>query len=467
MKQMIKSLTLVSIMALILGLGGCAQNKAVIAGDEYFKAGKYQLAVEAYSRAMPQEPDNEELHKKSIEALNRYHQSLDVLLIEAQKLEQQKKHGTAMFLYGKVASANYKASARTRYNQLKAQIRARNLYKLNASYDKKVFGKYFLQNKSNIQLVDKIDESQSNEMGISMKLASPKFHIKSFTKTGSGKYVSGKQQVTNPSYTKQEDEIESKEREMESKQAWVDKLTSRSQNMADLQAAQSELAQAQSRLRSAVAGSPDHKSAQANVKDAQNAVAKQKKRRQNIFNDLATAREDYRNIHASLAYARRLILTIPTTIWVDAYKTHTYPIFVNTQHINALLSYQDSNGKSASTLVRASFTNQSHDAQPIIRVSAAPRREIDERELVKKLHLAAQEHGEGIVDEYVDAYRNGILTRAEQSSDPSEKLELWINYALVGSSDDVSHTISTQVREQLSRLYGHGADFDLSKILFL
>ncbi|WP_020407812.1 tetratricopeptide repeat protein [Hahella ganghwensis] len=151
--QLIKLSRVLMSVLMVATVSGCAHHNLMEAGEEYTSQGRYELAMQAYQKALKLEPDDQETMDRFYQSRDHFDQWLANVRQVADAAYSQSQQGKAMMLYGKIADATQDPAALARYNEIHRQMAANHQLYMQVEADPYLFGNGLGQEINGLTLV--------------------------------------------------------------------------------------------------------------------------------------------------------------------------------------------------------------------------------------------------------------------------------------------------------------------------
>jgi exonuclease VII small subunit len=455
-----------------VALSGCAHKNLIEDGQQFEQAGRYEMAVEQYQKALELKPKDSKTRQKLALAQQSLDLWLDELLQQADTAKTRGLKGRALILYSKVAQLRRDAHALAQYKSLHQQLKSQARYRL-AINSPKALGNNIGDGLADVIITEQAELDQANQFTLAVKAAQPTFKTTSTIKEVTQSYVSGSETVANPDYLdlqqhigEHRDNIDHLQGDYAHKRDELDGLHHRLTILEkDLQIARLSLAQAKPKQQNYWRAEVDRRHHL--VVDQQNRY----NHARHQFDDLAHQIDDQQ---AQLNKALNELSYLPPTIEQDVYSDHSYRVEKVTRTGAGKLTVSFSGANNSFThadqirskTVKASYSDEGHDEQPRLDLAFNPVKLQSDQNIGRKYYQNSKVQTQSAIIKHLKDYRQHLRNRADQANGIDHKLEAWVHYGLSGSNG-VDHSTQSAMTQQLKQEYGIAGEFNVNELLYL
>ena len=453
---------------LLVGLvtTGCAHKDLIDAGEDYNRQGRYELAVVKYSKALELKPNNKKTREKLAIAQLQLDLWLDDLLLDADAAKQNGLEGRALLLYSKVAKLRKAPHALAQYKLLHQQLGNDVRYKVAAQYPT-TLGKNLGHRLKDIQIINKADESQSNQFAVKLSYSKPAFKTRTKLKDRTQSYVSGVETVANPDYLHLQDDIAQDRENVHNYAGQYDHLYS------DVQASQRKLTSlrkdreiAQLKMGNAQPNSSTYQHWYSEVNRLNRLVSNAEQSLSNFQHEYDDIDHKLTSVKQQLSEHLNELSYLHPTAQQDVYSDYNYQIKEVTRMAVGKLTLAFAGEGSKLKNISASDTDIGHESHPTINLDFNPVKLKNESRLTSDYYSDARRQAEKSITRHMTDYRNNLRDKANQLSGTDERLEGWVRYGLSGAKG-VDQGTARRMQNQLQQEFGIAGEFDINKLLHL
>lgn len=443
----------------MLFLSGCAHKNFVDAGKELMVQQQYELAVEKFTDALQEQPDNEKTQQHLAQAqhhLDRWAKSLKQSAIQAEENQQREK---ALILFAKVLQLTQDKQANTNYKRLYEALRRSSMLPVTLS------PKSLPINESLIASTDGLYISQQpHATTLTFSQSNPIFEIQQSTKTLQTQYISGTQIVANPALVELQHALaKSQHKERNSKK----KMNHISQSIRKLNNQQQRLQAKASSINSQLATSHlsdgQKNSLEQNLSSVNSSIRQIDSTLSEQRQALSSTRQWFNDQrHQSSEIAHHLAHT-PATAEVPVYSDYEYPVQEQTNSLTATL-YLNINNQIRPANFSVKSTDQSHQEHPIIGLDSDPMVVSNKEQLSPLLIQQRDAITQRVLNEVVDERKLGFYYQAQQAITSDKKMALLMHHALTTQKGAIAEA-QQQIEKMLTLEFGQGGTFNVNQLL--
>jgi len=450
-----------SLFASVFFLSGCAHQNLVDAGQQFMNQQQFELAVDKFSAATKEEPDNQETAQQLILATDQLNAWANNLAQQAALAQQNQQLEKALLLYGKVFQITRSPAANSRYKALYLKLRAQSVL------DVTLASKGIKIKPHQINEIDGLVLStQRYARVLHFSQSTPVYEIEQSSTTLQTKYISGSETIINPELIKIQRSIaHNADQEHDNS----NKINYLSRKLSQLQHKKHQLQLKTNSLMAQLSASGltaskklqlEQHLATTNYSLAQ--TSNQMQDRQHSLNVLRKL--DRRQLNETNALAHDLAHLSPT-VQIPIYSDYQYQVQHQTNSLAATV-YLTVNKQVRPSNIRVESSDQSHLAHPLIELAADPMILSNKQQLTVVLKQQQAHAVKRLLVELVSERKANFSREAQQAIASDKKLALLIKHGLVtraGATNDVSE----QIKQMLILEYGRGGEFTVNQLLHL
>jgi len=442
-------------------MSGCAHRNLVDAGQQFMMQQQFELAVERFSAAAKEQPDNEDTAQQLARAkaqLNNWAANLEQQANLAETKQQSEK---ALLLYGKVVQLTRSPTANEHYKALYQQLRTDSM--LVASLSSEGID-------INPQLIHQTDGLLLSQETVATTLkfsqSNPIFEIQQSTKTLQTQYISGSQMIANPELVKLQHELSQKQHQQQDTNSKINRLARRvrqlqsTQHDLDLSKNSVEMALAASGLATAQRAQLDQRLT--SINSSLSRTNHQLSEQQHTVTDLKRQQSQRRQKTNTLAHD---LAHVSPVVEVPVYSDYQYPVQQQTNSLTSTL-YLTVNNQIRPANISVESTDQSHPDHPTIGLANNPMVVSTQQQLTPLLIQQRDNVVRRLLGELVDEKKLGFYYQSQQAISSDDKLALLIKHGLMTTQGPIAQARDT-IQNILILEYGRGGEFDINKLLHL
>jgi flagellar biosynthesis chaperone FliJ len=445
---------------------GCAHKNLVEEGGDLNRQGRYELAVEKYTKALALKPKDRKTQQDLAFAQGELNFWLDGVLAQADAAKQQGLDGRALLLYSKVAQLRHDQHSLNQYKQLHRQLSDQSKYKIAINYPT-TLGSNLGRSLSDVQVIMQAQNDMPNQFSVKLSYSKPQFTTGESQREKVKQYVSGTETVANPDYLHLQDDIAN---ERDHINDFIGQYDHQRDDVDDQHRRVSNLRKdreiAQLKLGNATAGSNEYNKWRNEVNRLNTAVSKADQTLSNYQSQLDKLDHKIASAKKSLNEYLNALSYLPPTVEQDVYSDYLYLVKEVTRTGSGKLIVAFKDGSKKSKTVSVSYTDKGHDEHEIIGLGFNPIKLLSDKKLARKYNDKSRKEAEQAIARNATDYRNNLRDSANQMAGIDEKLEAWVRYGLSGQNGVDGYT-AKQIRSQLQQEFGIAGEFEANKLLQL
>jgi len=465
------------ILVIMIGLltTGCAHKRLIDDGEDFDRAGRYELAVNKYKKALALKPKDSKTQKKLQIAQNALDNWLEQLLVKADTAFEQGLNGRAMVLYSKVAQLSDNPHALAQYKMLHKTLKDQARYHLLINAPQQL-GKNLGRQLADVTLVKQIDSQASNHFRLKVNAAKPSFKTTSQIKEVTQEYVSGVETVANPEFINLQDDINEQREQLDHYHSEYDhKLSDTNNAQHSLISFEKDLEIARLRLSRANPNSNNYRYWQGEVDRLHHQVTHYQRLHSDLRHQLDDINQHIAHGREQLDQALNALSYLEPTALQDIYSEHVYQVEQVTRKASGKLNVAFSGSTSSdfnhkdlnrSKTITAKAVDDGHQEQPLLNLDFNPISLPSDNKITNDYHQNSAEQVNVAIKQHLRDYRNHLRLKANRQNGIDEKLEAWVHYGLsdsMGVDDGSQNTIKRQLEQE----YGIAGEFNINRLLYL
>lgn len=441
-------------------LSGCAHQNYMEEGQKYIQNNQYESAVEQFSLALNEKPEDESTKQLLAQAKQQLHSWASTLEPAADNAYQANNLGKALLLYGKSAQITKNPHAVQRYKNIYNTLRSKSLIKAKVQKNQLGFNDIMLSN------IDGIKYSNNATTSLSFAQSNPIFEIQQSSQDAVTQYISGTQLIANPELVDlqhqlqdvrnnrlhDEHDISSLRRDTQSQRSKVRNLSNQLQRV--------EMSLATPNLSS---GQKANYTQQASSLRSQLNSAKNTER--SLNSDFERAKRSYNRLSDKIQHLATDISLTPPVVEVPVYSDYVYQEFKQTNMLSGVL-YLNVNNTTRTAAVSVASTDTSHPAHPTIDLAANPLIVLSQQQLTPEYSNERYKMGLRLISELIAEHKATYLYNAQDSANLENKMTLLVQHGLV-TNEGASAKAVTILNGMLITEFGQGGIFNVNRLLHL
>ena len=458
-----------SLLLLLLStllLSGCAHKKLIDAGEDFNREGRYEQAVSQYRQALALKPDDRVTQLKLDSAQRKLDNWLDELFKQAKAAKQDKHHGRALLLFGKVAQLRRDSYALNQYKQLHQQLSNQYRYKI-AVNSPTTLGANLGRSLKGVKVIKTVNKTNANEFSVTISHGQPTFDSSKKTMERKEQYVSGVVTVPNPDFIHLQQDIGEDRDRIEQLSNELDhqsQILKSRQRESDLLRKDLEIAKL--RLQQSTAASPEYSRLQRNVDHYQQALNQSHRYYDKDAKAFDSIDKKLHNSQEGLSQHLDKLSYLSPTAKQDVLSDYHYEVdeMTRTASTRVTMTFNDQPAKSKN--VTTSFSDETHDEHPRIKREFDPLALISDKKLTQQLYQQARKQAEQAIADHAKQYAENLKHSANQTVGVDDKMEAWVGYGLSDGSG-VDQRTAYQMQHQLRQEFGIAGQFPINSLLDL
>jgi len=442
-------------------LSGCAHQNLIDAGQQLMTHQQYELAVEKFSAALEEEPNDKATLTQLSQAQNSLTQWANNLETQAAIAKQNQQPEKALLLYAKAFEITRSPQANQQYKALYQQLREQSMINVRLDINSTSVSEQVIDAIDGLQLTS--DQSATE---IKFSQSNPIFEIEQSQLTVQTQYVSGSQIVANPQLLEMQHSLSHNQREQRENRR---DIKSARRNASSLHNTQQQLSSKLSHIEMALTASSltQAKRSQLNssLSSVQSSLTRVENQLQHAQSTLSSLRGQYSHLVQDTNNLAHELAHTPATMTVPVYSDYQYPV---NQQVNSLTStlYLSVFGHIRPADITVDSKDQSHPAHPTINLAANSMQVASKAALTPLLIEQRNNVARRLLVELVDERKLGFFYQSKQTLNADEKLALLIKHGLITQQGAIEE-VSEKIQQLLIMEYGLGGEFNVNQLLHL
>ncbi len=464
--QLIKLSRVLMSVLLVATVSGCAHYNLMETGEDYSSQGRYELAMQAYQKALKLEPDDKETMDRFNQSRDRFDQWLTNVRQAADEAYSQDHRGKAMLLYGKIADTTQNPIALARYNEIHQQMAANHRLYIQLEKDPNLFGNDLGEEINGLTLVHGTQRPTLETSSVYIQRSAIRFHYQETESPEVGQYVSGQVPVDNPEYADLQQEASMHRRHLEDKR---NQLMGYRQDQKDLgrehRSLEKDLRVVESKLSKLDPETSEYHQKKLEQEDLRIRISGLNSRTRWNKDKIHQQRKDVDHAEHELEEILIGFDHIPPTIWEDVISDYHYTRYILSKTAESTLIVDIDGGRREVPLEVVSEDDHYPDHPTIGLIGKSANLESDQA-MTQRLNNEARATAENQLKSMVYQHKQGLLALANQANDSEERLTGWVAHGVAGNPG-VENDVAAKMRAHLELELGKAGEFDINHLLTL
>lgn len=441
-------------------LSGCAHQNYLDEGLKYSKTNQYEAAVEQFTLALNEQPDDIETQSALANATKNLHDWATALEPKADIALKNKQLGKALLLYGKSAQITKNPYSVKNYKSLYSTLREKSL--INAKISPNKLGI------SDVELnkVEGIKTSKEAKVLLTLSQSNPIFETQQSTHDAVIEYISGSQLIANPEIIELQHQLQNVQSKRHSYHRKQDELRSSYNNAnSRVQSLSSKIQRVEMQQLATNLSSQQHANYKQQASSLRSQLSSAKSQKESAKQSLEKIKKSSANLNNKISRIASGLSYTPAVVEVPVYSDYIYQEFKQTNILSGVV-YLRVNNAIRTASVNVSSSDVSHPAQPTINLPPNPMTVLSQQQLTPQYNAERFKIGLRLINELVAEHKASFLYKAQDSTNLDQKLTLLVQHGLV-TSDGASETALTMLTSMLTAEFGRGGIFNSNQLLSL
>ncbi|OZG72625.1 hypothetical protein BTA51_13935 [Hahella sp. CCB-MM4] len=464
--QLIKLSRVLMSVLLVATVSGCAHHNLMEAGEDYTSQGRYELAMQAYQKALKLEPDDQETMDQFSQSRDRFNQWLTSVRQAADKSYAQDHRGKAMLLYGKIADATQDPTALTRYNEIHQEMADNHQLYIQLEKDPILFGNYLGEEINGLTLVHGSISHTPETSSVYIQRGPVRFHYQETESPEVGQYVSGQVPVDNPEYASLQQEASMHRHRVEHER---NQLMTYRQDQKDLgrerRSLEKDLRVVENKLSKLDPATSEYQQKKLEQEDLRSKISGLNDRIRWTKDKIHEQRRDVDHAERELEDILTGFDRIPPTIWEDVISDYHYTRYILSKTAESTLIV-DIDGRRREVPLEVVSEDDHYPDHPTISLAGKSANLESDQAMTQRLNNEARTTAENQLKSMVYQHKQGLLALANQANDSEERLTGWVAHGIAGNPG-VENDVASKMRAHLELEFGKAGEFDINHLLTL
>jgi hypothetical protein len=446
--------------SLLLLLSGCAHKNYMEEGQKFAQTNQYEAAVEQFSLALNEEPDDVATKNQLNIAKKQLNNWAVALEPKADDAFSDNHLGKALLLYGKSAQITQNPYAVKRYKEIYATLRSQSMINANVLTNKLGI--------SNVTLasIDGIKGSKVGSTSLSFAQSNPIFEIQQSTQDAVTQYISGSQLIANPQLIDLQHQLQDVKRQRHEYNQDINHLSNESHNeRSNVQNLSGQLQRIEMSLSATNLSSAQLANYNQRAATLRSQLSSAKSNEKSVVRHLNNAQHSFNSLSKKLHHIADDLSLTPAVVEVPVYSDYVHQEFKQTNTLSGVV-YLNVNEVTRTASVNVGSSDTSHPAHPTINLAANALRVLSQQQLKPQYDTERFNIGLRLVNELIAEYKASYLYQAQDSTDLEHKMTLLVQHGLI-THDGASKNASTILNDMLIVEFGRGGIFNINQLLHL
>lgn len=452
--------TLLTTMTILALLNGCAHQNYLDEGLKYVQTNQYEAAVEQFTLALNEQPDDIKTQTALANATQKLHDWATALEPKADAALENGQLGKAFLLYGKSAQITTNPYSVKHYKGLYSTLREKSIIHAQISPNKLGITDVELNK------IEGIKANKNAKVLLTLSQSNPIFETQQSTYDAVVQYISGSQLIANPELIDLQHQLQNNRNKQRSHQRKLSQLRS-SYNEANSQAQSlsSKIQRVEMRQLATNLSNEQHAAYKQQISTLRNQLSTAKNKKESANKKLSKTKKNAANLSKKINRISNDLSFTPAVIEVPVYSDYTYQEFKQTNILSGVV-YLRVNNAMRTASVKVSSSDVSYPAQPTINLAPNPMTVLSKQQLTPQYNSERFQIGLRLINELIAEHKASFLYQAQDSVDLDKKLTLLVQHGLV-TNDGASETALAMFTNILTTEFGHGGVFNVNRLLNL
>lgn len=439
---------------------GCAHQNYLDEGKRLINSNRYEAAVEQFTLALREEPNDANTKNNLNIAKNELHKWALALTPKADTAFHANQLGKALLLYGKSAQITKDPHSVKRYKEVYSILRSRSI--VNADVVTNGLG----FNNSTFAAIDGIITHHSAKDKLSFSQSNPIFEIQQSTQEAVTQYISGTQLIANPALVELQHKLQYVSRQKRSYQQDINEYKNkRSNEQSKIQKLSSQLERIDRSLLASNLSGEQQKTYTNQASSIRNKLTNTKKKEKSAQKNINKAKQSYLQSSNDINHIASALSITPAVVEVPVYSDYIYQQKVQKNVLSGVMHLRVNNITRTATINVAS-EDISHPAHPTINLAENPMQVLNQQQLTPQYNNELLNIGTRLINELIAEKKSTFLYKAQDASNLEKKLTFLVQHGLI-THEKTSPKIVAQLNTILTTEFGHGGRFNINQLLHL